>query len=108
MWEIEVSPESMHLCAGKVDDAGNVFGRDVVTLRTESKTTGIFGTDDLAGALEEMAGAVCPAALDYYEATGEAVCETSTGIDRMGGIYAHIERENTAAALALVARMGVF
>lgn len=96
MSEVEVSPESMHLCAGKVAESGNAFGRSAETLGDQVADDGLYGADALGSALAAMDAAACPDALDYYRSTGEAVVETSTGIDHMAAEYTRVERDNTA------------
>lgn len=96
MPQVDVSPESMHVCATSVDAAGNELGRDVETLRGQVSDSGLYGGDEVGVALLQMDQAACPDALDYFRSTGELVCETSRGIDLMGGLYAHVEQDNTA------------
>lgn len=73
MTQIDVSPESMHRCAASVEEAGNQFGRDAVTLGGQVSDTGLYGGDELGRALLQMDQAACPDVLDYFRSTGELI-----------------------------------
>jgi len=106
--QIDVSPEGIHLCAAKVDEAGNEFSRAADTLRGQVDDSVLYGSDELGSALLRMDRAACPEALDYYQATGEATVETARGIDLMAGAYTRVEQDNTDQVDDIVDELGVF
>lgn len=96
----------MHLCAGKVAESGNEFGGSAESLKDKVDDDGLYGADALGSALVAMDEAACPDALDYYRSTGEAVVETSTGIDHMAAEYTRVERDNTDEVDAILDDLG--
>lgn len=103
---MDVHPESMHLCARKVAETGNDFGTSAETLKDQVADDGLYGSDALGDALVAMDEAACPDALDYYRSTGEAVVETSTGIDHMAAEYTRVDKDNTTEVDAILDDLG--
>jgi hypothetical protein len=97
MAETEVRPESIHLAARKVDDAGQDWGQSVNQLSSEMDSAGDpYGGDELGSALKEMYGIIGPKALEYFSETGFCVIETATALNQMADAYTQAEQDNAA------------
>jgi hypothetical protein len=98
MPEAEVRPESIHLAARKVDDAGQDWGESVDRLSTGMESAGddAYGGDELGAALKEMYGSIGPKALEYFAETGFCVIETADALDQMAKAYTEAEQDNAA------------
>ena len=97
MGETEVRPESIHLTAQKVDDAGQDWGESVNRLSSDMEWVGDpFGGDELGAALKEMYEIIGPKALEYFTETGFCVIETATGLNQMADAYTQAEQDNAA------------
>lgn len=94
--EVHVRPESIHLAAQKVDDAGQDWGESVH--RLTSAVAGVsdpYGGDLLGAALKEMYETAGPAALIYFAETGFCVAETAIAMEQLADAYTAVEEHNS-------------
>lgn len=97
MGTVDVRPESIHLAARHVDDAGEDWGESVGTLSADmGAVSDPYGGDDLGTALRDMYEIIGPTALEYFSETGFCVIETAAAMNQMATEYTTVEQDNTA------------